>query len=373
MGKISTNLAKFFRFIKIYGLKRTVAKVTGRLRPNFKLWLLYKFPAYNFGGKKVAIIGCGHHAFSSIAYYLTSFSSAKILFVHDINFKAANSLAKAYNSYSLDVDKEIEPAITHKPSIVYIASNHATHSEYAIKYLQDGCDVFIEKPIAMNLQQLEDLSKAESTSKGSIYSGYNRPNSKSIELLKRGFKNGTPFTLNSFVTGHFLDSDHWYRKETEGTRIVSNLSHWIDLGLHILYFDKSNLESLNISIMYSDINLPSENISISMASNKNDLLSIIFSCRSEPFEGVNETINFQQGDNIIKIDDFRRTYIWQGEKYRKYSHWPKNNGHKKTILSPINNDKNRDWSELKESTKLMLHIEDMLKNKKTNSNYSFSK
>ena len=120
--------------------------------------------------------------------------------------------------------------------------------------------------------------------------------------------------------------------------------------------------------MYSDLNLSSENISVSMVSSNNDLINIVFSCRSEPFEGVNETINFQQGDNIIKIDDFKKTFLWQGTNYKKFTHWPKNNGHKKTILSPVHEKNKRNWHELKESTKLMLHIEDMVKNKKTNSN-----
>ena len=36
---------------------------------------------------------------------------------------------------------------------------------------------------------------------------------------------------------------------------------------------------------------------------------MIFSTRGEPFDGVNETLNIQQGELIAKIDDFQRMKI----------------------------------------------------------------
>ena len=128
---------------------------------------------------------------------------------------------------------------------------------------------------------------------------------------------------------------------------------------------------LNVSISYSKSSTPSDNISVSITSSRNDLISLIFTSRSEPFEGVNETINFQQGDLIAKIDDFRVTKIWKRDQYRTYKHWPKNNGHKSCVLQPFNEDLSRSWGEVYLSTKLMLHIENMVKLTKTSSRFDF--
>ena len=49
-------------------LKRSIAKVLGRFRPNFKLWLLLIFLFKNYGGKKVSLIESEHHLYISIAY-----------------------------------------------------------------------------------------------------------------------------------------------------------------------------------------------------------------------------------------------------------------------------------------------------------------
>ena len=79
------RIKKVIRYIKIYGVFRTFTKVIGRVRPRFKFWLILKFPLYSTSGKKVGIVGCGHQAFSSIAYYLSTSTNAKIVFALDID------------------------------------------------------------------------------------------------------------------------------------------------------------------------------------------------------------------------------------------------------------------------------------------------
>ena len=362
MPFIYNNILKLLRFIKIYGLRRSLAKAFGRLRPNFKLWMILKFPLYNFKGTTIGLVGCGHHAYSSIAYFLTSYTNSKITLAIDINDQAAYSLGYAYK-VDMRSDKpnfgeeEILP-----PEIIYISSNHATHTEYAIKYLDLGCDVFIEKPVSTSFEQLEALSDVVEKSKNKVFVGYNRPHSKSMDIIKKNLSStAKPFTLSCFVSGHVLSDNHWYRDSAEGTRVVSNLSHWIDLGVYIMHFANRLPEYIDVRVSYSDLDTPSENVSITIVTSSNDLISIVFTCRGEPFEGVNETINFQQDDFIAKIDDFRNTQIWKGPIYKKYKHWPKDNGHKSAILQPFVKKEPRSWEEIKKSTRLMLHIEEMVK------------
>lgn len=352
---------KILRYISIYGVFRTLAKVMGRLRPRFKLWLLLKFPRYSRKGKRIGLIGCGHHAFSSIAYYLTTASNSKLVFALDVEKSASSSLTVAYGA--VDVGAEYIPGKQNValPDLVYISSNHASHTDYAIKFLEYGCDVFIEKPVSINIAQLNKLSKVVQQSGRVVYVGYNRPHSPAVKLIKKySTDNEIPFTLSCFISGHFIPQDHWYRDPSEGTRVVSNLGHWIDLATHMLFWAEEQPDCLDIAVSYSDLNMPSDNIVVTMVSPRHDLITMTFTSRSEPFEGVNETINFQQNDLIAKVDDFRLTKIWKDDVYKKYRHWPKNNGHKSTVLQPFLPDKERQWREIEYSTRLMLHIEEMV-------------
>ncbi len=313
------------------------------------------------------MIGCGHHAFSSIAYYLTTSTDCNIIFALDIDKHASSSLAYSYNV--TDVYSEYVPDKDRKnlPDIVYISSNHATHTQYAINFLKYGCDVFIEKPISINIDQLNALSDTVRKTNQKIYVGYNRPHSPAIKIIKDNFiDNGEPFTLSCFITGHFIPEDHWYRDPLEGTRIVSNVGHWIDLTVYILHWSDKLPEYLDVSISYSNLQTPSDNIVVSIVSSNNDLINMTFTSRSEPFEGVNETINFQHNDLIAKIDDFRTTKIWKNSLYEKHSHWPKNNGHKASVLQPFVSTQRREWDEIEYSARLMLHIEEMVISRTTN-------
>lgn len=366
-------MRRVIRYIKLYGFQRTITKVLGRLRLKLPLWLILFFPYYRRKGKKVAIIGCGHQAYSSISFYLSINTNSKIIGVYDINKSAAESLAVAYKSKYVSLDDLLSKKEL-KPDLVYICTNHATHANLALKFLEIGCDIFIEKPICVNKTELEELSKSvKSNNSQNVFAGYNRPLSPAIRKIKENKTNlGNSFTLSSFVIGHHIEEDHWYRNSEEGTRIISNLSHWIDLFVNMIFWNKWNKEYIDITISYSFSGEYSNNFNepftINLNSSNGDFSSITFSCREEPYEGVNETINFQQGSYIAKIDDFRTMSVWDNQKFKRYKFWPKNNGHKKCINQPFETIQ-RSWEELSISSELILFIDDMVKNHHTSKKF----
>lgn len=367
-------IRKSLRYLRLYGSLRTLAKTLGRVRPKFKIWLILKFPFYKSNGSRVSIIGSGHHAFSSIAFFLSTNSDSKISFVSDINTEASRSLAFAYGA--VDVGDDYVAALERdtKLELVYIASNHASHAFYAIEAIKRGLDVFIEKPIAVNRQQFDELVNTVDTSSSRVYVGYNRPFAPATYRLRELAKEHCgPLSLTFFVIAHTLPMDHWYRKPEEGSRIVANMSHWIDMTTHILHWKETLPDFVDIHIAYSNPRIPSDNIAITLTSSEEDIVSIVFSSRSEPFEGVNESLNFQRGKLSAKIDDFRTMQIWNDSHFQTYKFSPKDNGHKSCVLQPFNRSYERNWDEIKISTGLMLHIEEMVSELKKESRFFLNK
>ena len=156
-----------------------------------------------------------------------------------------------------------------------------------------------------------------------------------------------------FVVGHQLGPDHWYRRPDEGTRVCGNVGHWLDLLVHMLAW-RGLPDQLQISITAATDNEPDDNVCIAIRSDRADLFSVMLTSRSEPFEGINETINFQHGATICKIDDFRRMTLWQGANVTTHRFWPKDVGHGRAILQPFTSAPGRDWHEVELSTMLML-------------------
>ncbi len=269
------NISKVLRFIRIYGIRRTIIKILGRVKFNVPISPFINFPKFIKNGKTIGLIGCGQHTFSSLAFFIANKSNAKIIWAYDINSLAQKKLIKTYN---IPQEKHFKSLSDHVlPDIVYIASNHSTHTEYALRYLKKGCDVFIEKPIAVNVSELALLNDHQKEHKTKIYAGYNRPYSKAIKILKSKLSKykDLPMSINYFVIGHKLPTDHWYRDEKEGTRVIGNIGHWIDLSLNLLISQKRFLGPVEINISYSNLNTPSENISIVFTTPSNDLISIL--------------------------------------------------------------------------------------------------
>ncbi len=366
------RISKVVRYMRIYGIARTIIKAAGRVRIKFPFWLFLLLLNPSRNGRKVGIIGCGQFSYSVIAYYLTTCSNSKLEWCFDINRSASKSLASAYG---IDTCFAEENHLNNSMvDIVYIASNHSSHTPYAIKYLRSGCDVYVEKPLSTTSDQLAELKQVVNESGKKLYIGYNRPFSPSIKLIRENLSDeAMPFTLSCFVTGHYISEDHWYRDPNEGTRVCGNLGHWLDLAIHMLYWSSDRVPFVDIDISYSNKDTPSDNFCTNLTTPRGDLISLTFSSRSEPFEGVNETINFQQGSMIAKINDHRHIQIWDDEKYISKKFWQKNVGHKDAILQPFDKENTRDWIEILDSTKIMLLVSEMVKNLETSKRYYLEK
>ena len=363
---MTNKIRKIIRFFKIYGLGRTYVKVIGRLRINPLIKLPFSF--IFMAKKEIAVIGAGQFAFANIGYYLYKKKGNCFFGVFDINIDNSSSFA---NYYRTNVYNNADELIYHeKVKYVYIASNHASHTDYAIKALNANKIVYIEKPISVSKDQYSELMKAR---KGKIiYVGYNRPLSPAIFLINKHLKvkNREPLTLNCFITGHKIAKDHWYRNYNEGTRVCGNIGHWLDLSINLL--NKLGLPNrMEITINPSNDKEKDDNVSLVMITDKGDLISIILSSREEPFEGINESINIQHSHLIAKIDDFRKLTIWNGEKLITKRYFRKNVGHRNAILQPFTNRYKRDFHEIEISTRLMLEITEGIRNNKSKITFQF--
>jgi predicted dehydrogenase len=361
-----TKLRKLIRFVMIYGPGRTLVKVAGRLRISITLPTL-KRPQPDIG-----VIGCGQFAFATIGYYLVRAFGRRIATCFDIDKAAQHSFQQAFAVANSAQD--INELLGREGlKTVYIASNHASHSRYAVEAIRRGFDVYIEKPISVTVEGLVDLLRALNNSESRVFAGYNRPFSPAIRLLRQKITIDPVggFSIQCFVSGHKIHADHWYRKPEEGTRVCGNMGHWLDLAVHLLSW-RSIPDSLNISLTVSNDREQDDNLIVAFRSDRGDIFSLMLTSRCEPFEGINETINIQHANTICKIDDFRKITIWQDERVVTKRFWPKNVGHGSAILQPFKSEMKRDWQEVVMSTLLMLHITDMVRSNRRSSTFSFS-
>jgi predicted dehydrogenase len=346
---------KLLRFVSIYGPGRTLYKAAGRLRIALPTLRLSRVEP------DIGLIGCGQFAFATIGYFLQRRFGRRMLACYDPDASARDSLARALGVRHAAPSAE---ALLATPDLrtVYIASNHASHAGYAAQALALGLDTYVEKPIAVTHQQLVALLATARASNARLWAGYNRPFAGAVRELRRQLciDPAGGFSVHCFVAGHVLGLDHWYRHPDEGTRICGNVGHWLDLFVHLLAW-RGLPAVFDISLAWAHPSERDDNVVVSITSERDDLLSIMLTSRTEPFEGIHESIAVQHGNTMARIDDFRALTVWQGERLIRRRYWPKDVGHAAALMQPFDAEPARAWREVEASTLLMLRIAEMVR------------
>ncbi|MDG1873847.1 MAG: Gfo/Idh/MocA family oxidoreductase, partial [Mariniblastus sp.] len=245
----------------------------------------------------------------------------------DIDINRAISLAQTYSLdyYTNDAQKVIDdPNI----DLVYIASNHESHAEYAIEALKAGKSVHIEKPHVVREDQLVRLCQQMTQSAGSVGLGFNRPNSKIGKMIKEKLaEQPGAMMMNWFVAGHEIDPDHWYFHEKEGGRILGNLCHWTDF----IYQMVPEENRYPIEINPTRAERSDCDIAVTYVFGDGSIAIITFSAKGHTFEGVRESFAAHRGNALMAMSDFKTLTVEIIDKKIKCSPFYRDHGHSGAI------------------------------------------
>jgi predicted dehydrogenase len=323
------KVKKTLRYVRLYGVSRTWRKVRGQYHVNKTYEQLPEIKPRANANAHVGIIGCGNFAFGNIAHFLTRNYGKVIHAAMDVNINRAASLYEEYslNYYTDDAEKLISDP---KIDLIYIASNHASHAEYAIKALAlDKC-VHIEKPHAVTDDQLTRLCQAMAKSKGHVRLGFNRPYSRiGAEIKKHLDSQQGAAMYNWFIAGHELPADHWYWRDEEGGRVLGNLCHWTDFVYQLVAPERRF--PLKISPTRSERS--DCDIAVTYTFGDGTIAAITFSAMGHTFEGVKERFAAQRGNVMITMDDFKDLTVEVVDKRYVISSAHRDHGHEVAIRS----------------------------------------
>lgn len=334
------KVRKAVRYIGFYGISRTLVKIKGQYHTKATAdfdeprWVNRRCKDLDAVSRKVAIIGCGNYSFSNIAFYLAKQNLGFLRVTYDIQNCRALSLCKAYvGSYATTDWRDIVEDAQVK--IVFIASNHASHAEYAVACIEAGKHVHIEKPHVVTQEQLDRLLAAmRQYPKSNVFLGFNRPRSRLFRGLQAVLaREQGPLMINWFIAGHEIADDHWYFDEKEGGRVLGNLCHWTDLTLHLVTMEKAFPCTI---IPATPVGARSDFV-VSVIFADQSCASITFSAKGHTFEGVREVLNVHKGNILANLTDFQKLTYELIEKKTKEKLRHRDHGHEANIVHSIAN------------------------------------
>jgi predicted dehydrogenase/threonine dehydrogenase-like Zn-dependent dehydrogenase len=212
---------------------------------------------------------------------------------------------------------------------VFIASPHAAHADQVIQSLSKGKSVFVEKPLAINEEQLNEVIAAKEEYQLPVMVGFNRRFAPVCETIKEEFQNtGEPMFVNIRVNAGFIPKDHWTQiPEIGGGRIIGEVCHFVDL---IQYFtDSEPVKVFAEAIKTNNQALTAnDNISITLTMKNGSVGTIIYLANGDK-SMPKENIEVFSAEKIGVVHDFRSGAIHKNNSIKKLK--SKGKGHKEEI------------------------------------------
>jgi predicted dehydrogenase len=114
---------------------------------------------------------------------------------------------------------------------VFIVTRHSSHAPLVIEALRKGESVYVEKPLALNIDELKNIISAYNESNEILMVGFNRRFSPFTKKLKEVVSNRKdPLCINMIVNTGMIPYDNWvHDPEVGGGRIIGEACHFIDL------------------------------------------------------------------------------------------------------------------------------------------------
>ena len=111
---------------------------------------------------------------------------------------------------------------------ILIATRHNQHAKMVIDALEKDKNVYVEKPLAISIDELKAIVKTYHEKNRVLMVGYNRRFSSSIQYLKKQLKKNVAYSIYYQVNAGYIPMDKWYQFPEQGGRIIGEAGHFVD-------------------------------------------------------------------------------------------------------------------------------------------------
>jgi len=196
-------------------------------------------------------------------------------------------------------------------NLVVVGTRHDTHAELARKALERNKHVFVEKPLALNDDELESVLKAAQSSSGKLMVGFNRRFSPLGQRAKDFFaRRDSPLSIVYRVNAGRISMDHWTQDPEEGGgRIVGEVCHFIDFMEFLTGAPPVFVFAESVSAKSSKtVDADSVFITLRFADGSNGAVAYL----SEGDKSLaKERVEIFGAGRVLVLDDFRRATFYK--------------------------------------------------------------
>jgi predicted dehydrogenase/threonine dehydrogenase-like Zn-dependent dehydrogenase len=195
---------------------------------------------------------------------------------------------------------------------VVIATPHGVHAELARAALSAGRDVWCEKPLALTVEDLDEVEKAWRGSGRQLALGFNRRWAPAVQAAQRALAEAqAPKVIVYRIAAGKVPDGHWYLDRRQGGRLLGEVCHFVDLAQALAGADIEDA----VSVLSGDPAHGNDGFAVALRFADGSVASIAYG--SAPPVSGKERVEVLAGPCQVIIEDFRSVVVngrtrWKG-------------------------------------------------------------
>lgn len=277
----------------------------------------------------VGFIGAGNYASRVL---IPAFKTAGAQFHTIVTSGGINSVVHGEKAGFAQASTDLQAMLQDTTiNTVAIVTRHDTHARFVSLALQAGKHVFVEKPLAITLSELEDVKaaydNAHQKGKGpQLIVGFNRRFAPQVQKMKNLLASvREPKALIMTMNAGAIPSDHWTQDiAVGGGRIIGEACHFIDL---MRFLVGSPIVSIQARRMGDSpaVAVSEDKASITLGFEDGSFGTIHYLANGAA-SFPKERVEVFAAGRLLQLDNFRKLkgYGWPG--FTKLNLWKQNKG-----------------------------------------------
>ena len=205
-------------------------------------------------------------------------------------------------------------------ALVFILTRHGSHAHLVAEAFRAGKHVFVEKPLALNVEQLREVVETFNVQRSNVLTvGFNRRLSPFTRWLKDRFAGAAePLAVHCTVNAGPVPPDHWtHDPEQGGGRIIGEVCHFVDL---IQYLTGSLPVRVYAETLESPGYKPSDNVVITLKMANGAIGSITYVAGGDK-RYPRERVEVFGGGAVGVIENFKAATFIRGGRKKRIRNW----------------------------------------------------
>ena len=314
----------------------------------------------------VAFIGSGNYASRVL---IPAFKKSKCILECLVSSSGVSGFHHARKNDFKSTSTDIADIWDSDANTVAIVTRHNSHAEQVIVSLKNNKNVFVEKPLAITLEEIDMINdayvNANKIDHVRLMVGFNRRFSPHITKMKELLKNqNEQKSIIITVNAGYIPKDHWVQDSSiGGGRIIGEGCHFIDLMRYLIGYSITDFHATMIGNS-GDNSIREDKVSISLTFEDGSFGTIHYLANGGT-EYPKERVEVFCNNSVLKLDNYRVLKAYGYKKFKSMKLFKQDKGQKdcvKAFLDSILEGKQSpiSYDEIIEASKISIEISNSL-------------